>query len=340
MPAGRMRAPRSNEIRRFAGSRFAVLVGLRQMRDETQLTRTIAEVARADSRFAAAFVQVLLDGVKRLRAIRRLPPDRRAVLLAVTRAVPAYGESGLAGEKSWLGSVRWAHLRDGLLSLSPSDPELALDWTRLVTILDEQGDLGMTQVDVELIQAWGRYLEDRDHLTAILDQIWSRATEILRAELYKRYKSRATDSELVAVDAKGKRVKREQRRVYFSLCVPAIVLESAIDVQFDNTFGVPHFTCQVRPWEAKTRLEERDPELMRADDELRAHGFQGNGECWAQVHAPGDYLDADDVPAQLLEMISTDFAQIVASGILDLDVAEGLSKRRGGPRRHRRLPSA
>jgi hypothetical protein len=55
----------------------ALLWGLRRPRDEAQLTRAIAEVARVDGRFASAFVQMVLDvaaagaqaeNVQRLRA--------------------------------------------------------------------------------------------------------------------------------------------------------------------------------------------------------------------------------------------------------------------------------
>jgi hypothetical protein len=113
-------------------------------------------------------------------------------------------------------------------------------------------------------------------------------------------------------------------------------------VQFSGFFGVPHFTVQAKPWQAQWRLENGERNLAAADDELRSHGFKTNRtyDYWARVHEPDEYLDAPDVPARLVELITADVPLVVHSGILDHDVELALSKSRGGPPRHRRLPRA
>src|SRR4051812_24157756 len=156
------------------------------------MTQAIADVARADARFASAFVGLLLKTAERdahsrnvrafldgrdvpselgcraeehlrdtgdsslgrvdlrfdgsddftlfvenklysgygdeqvnryLRALKRLPPDGRSALLAVTRSLPTYGEPTLDSDPRWLGSVRWSRMTDDLARLPIGDPD-------------------------------------------------------------------------------------------------------------------------------------------------------------------------------------------------------------------------
>jgi hypothetical protein len=318
---------------------------------------SLGEEGRVDLRFDAPnltlFVENKLysgyghDQVQRyLRAVRRLPRGTNSALVAVTRAVPTYGEPRLDEDQRWLGSVRWAHLVSGLQELPIADTQLAVQWRLLVDVLDKQGDLGMTRADTQLIRAWARYLDGRRHLSDLLDQVWPHALEIVRAALATRYGRAADATALADIERRGKQrkivIQRDQTRVFLGFCIPAIVKDAALQVQFSGLFGVPHFTVQARPWEADWRLDNGDGQLAAADDELRSQGFKTNRtyDYWARVHEPDEYLDAPDVPARLLELIAADVPPIVGSGILDHDVELGLTKGRRGPPRHRRHPAS
>lgn len=384
----------------------ALLWGLRRRADEAQLSQAIAAIARVDRRFAARFVELVLDAAEAgdlganvrafrkggmpdaldcraeeslgeegridlrfdgqeltlfvenklysgyghdqvsryLRAVRRLPRGTRSALVAVTRTVPTYGEPKLDADKRWLGSVRWAPLLPALRELPIADMQLAAHWSLLLDILDKQGDLGMTRADAELIRAWARYRQGRDHLSDLLDQVWGRALDIVRTELAAKYGRKASADELVDIERRGKQrkvvIQRDQTRVFIGFCIPAIVKDSALQVQFSGFYGVPHFTVQTKPWKAQQRLEEGDRKLAKADDELRAHGFSTNRthDYWARVHQPDEYLDADDVPTRLVDLVAADVPLIVRSGALDHDIDLGLTKARGGPPRHRGRP--
>jgi hypothetical protein len=279
-----------------------------------------------------------------LRALKRLPPEGRSALVAITRTVPTYGEPALDSDPRWLGSLRWARMLDGLRDLSVGDSRLREQWPLFLDVLDQQGDLGMTTADAELIRAWARYRDGRAHLEGLLDQVWARASEVVQREMVNTYQRRAKKGELADIYRRGKKrqvvVQRDQTRVFLGFCIPAIVKTPALLAQFSGWYGVPHFTVQVEPWNAIYRLDEDDRALAKASDELRAAGFTTNGNYWARVHEPDEYLHADDVPTRLLELIEQDVPPIIQSRILDYDVELGLSKSRGGPPRHRKVPTA
>lgn len=316
---------------------------------------SLGEEGRVDLRFDGSDLTLFVENklysgygpeqVERyLRAVRRVPRAGRSALLAVTRAVPTYGEPQLDEDERWLGSVRWAHLTDGLRELPIADAQLAAQWRLLLDVLEKQGDLGMTRADAELIRAWARYRQGREHLCDLLDQVWPRTLDVIRTELGSKYRRKAPAAELVDIERKGKQrkvvIQRDQTRVFLGFCVPAVVKDSALQVQFSGFYGVPHFTVQAKPWEAQWRLEGGDRKLAAADEELRSHGWATNRthDYWARVHEPDEYLDAEDVPTRLVELIAADVPLIARSGILDHDVELGLTKARGGPPRHRRRP--
>src|SRR4051794_37839335 len=66
-------------------------------------------------------------------------------LIAVTRDVPTRGELHRPNEE-WLGSVRWARLLPRLQGLTVKDPGVAAQWLLLLEVMDEEGDLGMTNI--------------------------------------------------------------------------------------------------------------------------------------------------------------------------------------------------
>jgi hypothetical protein len=213
-----------------------------------------------------------------------------------------------------------------LHKLPIADRQLAAQWRLFLDVLDEQGDLGMTRADAELIRAWARYLEGRNHLEDLLDQIWPRALDIVRAELALQYPQRAPAEQLADIERRGKHrkvvIQRDQTRVFIGFCIPALTKDSALQVQFLGVSGVPRFAVQTKPWEAERRVKTGDDALAAADRELTSHGFSAGRrhDRWVRTHEPEEYLEADDVPTRLIELIATDVPLIVRSGILGHNV--------------------
>lgn len=200
----------------------------------------------------------------------------------------------------------------------------------------------MTEANPALIRAWAQYLKGRRHLEDILDQIQEPALEVVERALKRKYAREANGEPLVAPYTRGKKrqvVQRDQTTVYLGFRVPAKVKDPALVIQFNGYFGVPHFTIQASPWDARHLLDDEDPRLLRAAKSLEADGYQSNGHYWAKLHDPDDYIDAEDVPARLMELVRADVPTLVGSGILDRDVEATLNMERGGPPRDRRAPS-
>jgi hypothetical protein len=340
-------------VRRLTREPVPPLIGCRaeqHLRDTGDVS-----LGRVDLRFDGAGFTLFVENklysgygeeqvTRYLRALKRLPPEGRTALVAITRSVPTYGEPSLDADPRWLGSVRWAKMLDRLRRLPIDDRRLQMQWRLFLDVLHQQGDLGMTTADAELIRAWARYHEGRDHLEALLDQVWPRALDYVQRELKRTYPRKGKRHELADIYRKGKRgqrvVQRDLSHVFLGFRIPTIVKDPALYVQFSSVYGVPHFTIQADPWESQWRLDNDDPQLAKASERLRAEGFQTNGRYWAMVHDPEEYLDASDVPARLMELIEQDVPLIVRSRILDYDIDLGVNRRRGGPPRHRRLPAS
>lgn len=122
-------------------------------------------------------------------ALKTLPEERvRSGLLAITRDVPSQGELD-AGAVGWLGAIRWARLYDeGLAYLPIKDPDVRVQWKLLFDVMHTQGDLGLTSVDAELVRAWARYSDGREHLRDLLDNLREGALDIVRDELKRKYR--------------------------------------------------------------------------------------------------------------------------------------------------------
>jgi hypothetical protein len=185
------------------------------------------------------------DQVKRyLDALDHLPEHRRSGLVAVTRNYPSYGEDEAVGRERWLGSVRWRALLPGLRKLKPVNQHVTRQWRVLLDVLEEQGDLGVTEVKTELIEAWAHYIEGREHLADILGDLREHALDVLTRELKRKHRGAAKQP--VSEWKKGERevvaVIRDQRSVWIGFSVPAGAPEPCVIAQFDNTFHTPLFT--------------------------------------------------------------------------------------------------
>jgi hypothetical protein len=159
-------------------------------------------------------------------ALRNLPEERkRAGLVAITRDVPSHGELD-AGADGWLGAVRWARLYDeGLADLPVTDPDVALQWRLFIDVLHDQGDLGLTSVDTDLVRAWSRYAEGQQHLSAILGDVRQRSLDILRDRIKARHRGFGDRASAAGFHFFGQReavaVKSEKGAVWTGFRVPA-----------------------------------------------------------------------------------------------------------------------
>jgi hypothetical protein len=257
-----------------------------------------------------------------LDALDELPQQRRSGLVAVTRNYPSYGEDEAVGREGWLGSVRWAQLLPALRELKPVSSAVTEQWLTLLAVLEEQGDLGVTVVDTELVEDWSHYLRAREHLASILDGLREHALDVLVREV--RRKHRVASKDAASEWRKGQRqavaVVRDQRSVWVGFSVPAGAPEPCVIVQFDNSFDTPLFTVQAEPWRAHDRLLESDDKQFRhAAKALEQRSFKPDPRrhrWWANPHSAASWLYTADVHATLAAFIEEDFKAIAESGIL------------------------
>jgi len=259
-------------------------------------------------------------------ALRSLPRGRmRAGLIAITRDVPSYGEL-LPGAEGWLGAVRWARLWDrGLADLPISDADVALQWKLLLGIMHEQGDLGLTTVDSELIVAWTRYEEAQKHLVAILGDVRQPALDLLRDRLHAKYRRYGTREQLAATHHFGGReaqpYKRQKENVWTAIRVPARTNHPTVRLSFVAAeAGRPMFSVEVGVWDSQRRFGDGEAPLKRAARKLAESGLKsgshyGEYVFWSE-HEADSFLRAPDVPARLVELIEPDLTAIVDSGLL------------------------
>jgi hypothetical protein len=276
-------------------------------------------------------------------ALKVLPDERkRAGLLAITRDVPSHGELD-AGSAGWLGAIRWARLYDeGLRDLPIYDDDVALQWRLLVDILHDQGDLGLTAVNSDLILAWSRYEEGQHHLADILLDVRQKTLDLLRDALATKHRRMRDRDDIAGLHFFGAveavPVKLQKGVVWTGFRVPAGINRPAVSLHiFAADSGRPTFSVEVRPWQAARRLDDGEAQLLGAARKLSKQGFQSalynHEQVWWTEYGPEAYLDADDVPAKLIEFIEKDVEAIVGSGILKHDLEAAEKGGRGGPPR-------
>lgn len=273
-------------------------------------------------------------------ALGALPDDRSRVgLIAITADVPSDGELE-AGADGWLGAVRWARLYDeGLRDLRISDDDVRTQWRLFVDVLHDQGDLGLTTVDTELIHAWSRYEEGQAHLAALLNGIRQRALDFLHEGLaVKRYsgaRGPGTIADFHFFGAREKQpIKTQKSAVWTGFRVPATVNRPTVRLSFWSD-GEVAFSVEVGPWKAAERLEAGERQLRTAAGLLAKAGFQGAlwyGEyLWWREYRASDFIRHQDVSERLLSLVAADFAAIAESSILSHDFKAASAGGRGGP---------
>jgi hypothetical protein len=138
-----------------------------------------------------------------LAALDHLPKDRRAGLIAVTRDFPGYGEPSGDEHPGWLGSVRWSRILEELMASTVRPPELEQQWRWFLQVLDDDGDLGRTSVDSNLIRAWAQYRDGRAELEGLLTEVASKALLIVRTAVKKKYSRAGAIDTLAALYRRG-----------------------------------------------------------------------------------------------------------------------------------------
>ncbi len=267
------------------------------------------------------------DQVKRyLRALELLPSHvPRRGLIAITRDVPGYGEPDPDKNPTWLGSVRWARILEDLRELQPQDSQVAQQWMLLLDLLDEQGDLGMTRVDDQLLRSWGSFLNGRDLVQRLLAEIQGRTGALIEQALTTRYPDRTIEV-LVAPYRRGKHdqvsVVKGGQSVWFGFRVPAAKSSATMVVQFTNQFEDVHFIVEARPEAPEEVLLSKRFEEACTSLDAAGLSVHPRRRYMARVYGPQDYLGEKwpDLPERLLDLIERDVGILIGSGLFDAEI--------------------
>jgi hypothetical protein len=254
---------------------------------------------------------------------------RRAALLAVTRNTPAYGEPERQ-TPGWLGSVRWADLLEDMKSLEHRDEAVTLLWRAMLDILDRQGDLGVTEVDRNLVAAWARFTAGRDQLEQLMYDIADGALETVERELTTRAETNSPKTAGFSMRGKNKkyRVWPYHDRVHLRIGMPTGADPERLRIQFIALWSEgPYFTVEARHENAFKLPESVQDNLRRIEDELGCSKELTGGwwtdhkTWWTHLHDLDTWLgnDPSAVAKTLQRFVDEDVAALVRSGIFDDD---------------------
>jgi hypothetical protein len=265
------------------------------------------------------------------RALRDLPAGRRGALIAVTRNVPGVGEPE-PGTPQWLGSVRWTDIYEQLRDLPIENEQLRLQWQMLLDVVKQQGDFGVKELNRQDIEGWAAYVQTRETLERLIDDLAPTALEHLHGLLAKRDAWADTPQEDTArLLTRGKEKKvpyPTQRTVQARFAVPASGGQERLRIQFLGGFEQPYFTVEARRYGAPALLAGDDAEAEKFTTAVKTltspqQEFVTDRRTYvAHVHTPERWLyDLGDQTTgeALLNLITTDLKTLVESGILDRD---------------------
>lgn len=264
-------------------------------------------------------------------ALNELPTGRRSGLLAVTRNVPGAGEPA-ADTPHWLGSLRWTEIYDGLLNLPIKDKELRSQWRLLLSVIEEEEDFGVKELELKELEGWAAYLRTREKLERLIEDVAPKALEHLRELLVERDAWAGTPKEgtadLLKRGNENKVPYPTQTTVQARFFVPAAGGHERVRIQFLGGFDKPYFTIEARRYGASTLL------ARKAD----GHEKFGQAVNWL-TKPPRDFVTDErhyvshvrsldrgldghgnkTIGEALLDLIKEDLDALVQSGILDPD---------------------
>ena len=262
-----------------------------------------------------------------LEVYQRRARDGRAGLLSVTRNPPVYGEPEKRRE-GWLGSVRWGAIVDQLRGLHHADAGVDALWRTTLSLLQEQGDIGMTRIDRVAVEAWARYTEGRGQLETTLQEISQSVIEAIRETLGTVH-GMPTGESLARLAHRGRSGDRvvfpHQGSVHLKVFIPAEVRRERLRVQFaaHGKQGAL-FSVEARHGDARRLPLDAQQNLRRIEEELRigwglkaVSDLTDHRRYWAHVRSLDEWLrdGGPDVIDRLLVFVREDVAALAASGI-------------------------
>lgn len=104
-----------------------------------------------------------------LAALPSAPAHAAAV--AVTRTAPRSGEAAAMNDARFAGSVRWGRILPLLRRLAPMPAEVGVQWRALLDVLEEEGSMGFTTPDADLLVAWTKARRAEAHVVLLVDAL-------------------------------------------------------------------------------------------------------------------------------------------------------------------------
>lgn len=245
------------------------------------------------------------------RYLRCLDPlDDRQVLVSITRDIPKYGDPSLEGRSNWAGSLSWSSVLEDLRAL-PAHPALTVQWNLLFDILQDEGSMGVTRVEPDLLEAWSKAAVARQHAVAFMDGLRAPLLAGLQEALASVLPHLAASDRAYATPTSNGR--RPQ-----------------VDVQFAIPRGGDvRAAAQLWAWEdfrfavsARYPADDRSEGARTAVADLARGGFDNwkNRWLWRSRRLDQELLTAPDLAERLLEWARETFDMIATSGILSVDV--------------------
>jgi hypothetical protein len=244
------------------------------------------------------------------RYLDALSDGEHAYLVAITRDVPVT-EPAPGAHPRWLGATRWQSLLPGMRLLRPTDERLADQWPLLIDVLEEEGSMGFTRPDPQLFDAFARGSRANRHMEDFLRVLETPLLQALQnvlggpaqASLYWKRPGRFSRARWGKIDIPFRVPAGGPGRVRAGL----IGWEPPVSFYVQP---VPNQRWDLRKFSAEAQL---------AVDRLTSGDFEPK-----YMRA---YLDLDDgllaserLAEQILEWATERFADLRASGLLDLPV--------------------
>ncbi|MEJ7787063.1 MAG: hypothetical protein WKF96_19855 [Solirubrobacteraceae bacterium] len=254
----------------------------------------------------------------------------RSGLIAVTRNPPVYGEPE-AARPGWVGSVRWAAIIDELRTLEHQDKSVEALWRATLTILDEQGDFGMSRIDIDDVKAWARYTKGRHQLIRLMEEISEPAITTVR-DAFAEHPDRCPDQQVAHLVRRGKHgrsvVFPGQERVHVRIAIHDLY---RLRIQFRPGPAGPRFMVEARHPDAATLPHPVQVNLRRVGERLRNEWqlddvtqLTDSRTYWRLPHPPEAWLGdgGPEVADRLHRLLRQDVRTLVATGIFS--EADGL----------------
>lgn len=258
---------------------------------------------------------------------------------SLTRNVSIYRDPD-PSEPRWLGSLRWARIAQDLRDVADA-PILRSDWDALMTVLEDDGDLGDVKLTAPLVEAWANYERAADRLWTFLEEIAYDALDVIGDHVKARAPRLRRDPAAFVPLRKSKSSRAESAKksrggIPIKFDADALVLRFAIpaggpqrfSLGFDAPDNVGRFFMEAGLADPEA-LTPTQRARWRGCHERLAQSYAGRSEAdlgeWdefaADVILPlAGFVGLDDVPNALSAALREHLPIFAASGILDADL--------------------